>query len=125
VYSIVPECDQAERLLWHKGGAFRRCGEYVRYVRSYCRVDNPARMPPRVTRIVASRGASEDGGHKRQREVISGPPSSRNRPPTVAGLSSARTTCRGLSVWRHNKILRRSSGSAEPLVCSVGRLTMS
>jgi len=26
------------------------------------RVGNPARMPPRVARMVVSRGASEDGG---------------------------------------------------------------
>ena len=75
--------------LWHKGEAFRRCSEYVRYLRSYCRVGNPARMPPRVAGMVASRGASEDGGHTQPREEVSGPPSSLNRPPApVAGLSS-------------------------------------
>jgi hypothetical protein len=68
------DAQAVQRILWHKGDAFRRCSEYVRYVRSYCRVGNPARMPPRVTRMVVSRGASEDGGHKRVREEISGPP---------------------------------------------------
>jgi hypothetical protein len=57
---------------WHKGDSLWRWSEYVRYVRSYCRAGNPARMPPRVIRM--RRAASEDGG-------MSGPPSSRNRHP--------------------------------------------
>jgi hypothetical protein len=70
---------------WHRGDVFRRCSEYVSYVRSYCRVGNP----PRVTRMLASRGASMDGGHKWLREEIGGkrPRRAIDR-PTVVGLSS-------------------------------------
>jgi hypothetical protein len=44
-------------------------------------------MPPRVTRMVASRGAGEDAGQKRLREENSGPPPSRNRPPAPSRAS--------------------------------------